>query len=146
MIERKHIGKVSEPHSVDVEKGRLRFFAKAIGEKDPVYFDESAAMAAGYRSIPAPPTFIFSLELEQPNPFAVLEELEIPLGKILHAEQAFSYLESVCAGDTITLQSEVTDIYERKGGALEFVVQVFSAKNQDDTLVATMRRTIVVRH
>ncbi|MGH9725342.1 MAG: FAS1-like dehydratase domain-containing protein, partial [Candidatus Acidiferrales bacterium] len=37
MIDRKHIGKTRPPHTVDVEKGRLNFFAKAIGETNPIY-------------------------------------------------------------------------------------------------------------
>ena len=41
---------------------------------------------------------------------------------------------------------KVTDIYDKKGGALEFLVQEYTAKNQDDVLVAEMRRTIVVRN
>jgi acyl dehydratase len=146
MIDRKHIGRVSTPNTVDVEKGRLKFFAKSIGETNPIYTDEAAAKAAGYRSIPAPPTFIFSLDLEQENPFADIEAMGINLGKILHAEQAFTYHESICAGDTITLRSKVTDIYDKKGGALEFMTQEYTAKNQDDTLVAEMRRTLVVRN
>jgi acyl dehydratase len=146
MIDKSHIGLVSESHSVNVEKGRLKFFAKAIGETNPIYFDEAAAKAAGYRSIPAPPTFLFSLDFEQKNPFAVLETLKIQLGKVLHAEQSFNYYASVCAGDTVTLQSKVIDIYDKKGGALGFVVQEFTVMNQDDTLVAKMQRTIVVRN
>ena len=146
MIDRKHLGRESTPNTVDVEKGRLKFFAKSIGETNPIYTDEVAAKAAGYRSIPAPPTFIFSLDLEQENPFADIEAMEINLGKILHAEQAFTYHEPICAGDTITLQSKVTDIYDKKGGALEFLVQEYTAKNQDDTLVAEMLRTLVVRN
>ena len=62
MLDRKNIGRISKPHTVEVEKGRLKFFAKAIGETNPIYTDESAARAAGYRSLPAPPTFIFSLD------------------------------------------------------------------------------------
>jgi acyl dehydratase len=146
MIDKSHIGLVSESHSVEVEKGRLKFFAKSIGETNPIYFDEAAARAAGYQSIPAPPTFLFSLDFEQENPFAVLEALEIQLGKVLHAEQSFTYFASVCAGDTVTIQSKVTDIYDKKSGALEFVVQEFTVTNQDNTLVAKMQRTIVVRN
>ena len=146
MIDKKHIGRISKPNTVDVEKGRLKFFAQAIGETNPIYRDEEAAIAAGYRSIPAPPTFAFSLDLEQDNPFGDIEAMGINLGKILHAEQAFTYHVPICAGDSITLQSKVTDIYDKKGGALEFLVQEFSVKNQDDTLVAEMRRTLVVRN
>jgi acyl dehydratase len=146
MIDKSHIGLVSEPHSVDVEKGRLKFFAKSIGETNPIYFDEAAARATGYRSIPAPPTFLFSMDFEQENPFAVLEALEVQLGKVLHAKQSFDYFTSVCAGDTVTIQSKVTDIYDKKGGALEFVAQEFTVTNQDNTIVAKMQRTIVVRN
>ena len=146
MIDRKHIGRVSKPNTVEVAKGRLKFFAKSIGENNPIYSDEESAMAAGYRSIPAPPTFLFSLDFEQENPFAVLEALGVQLGKVLHAKQSFTYFEQICAGDTITLQSKVADIYDKKDGALEFVVQEFTATNQDNTLVAKMQRTIVVRN
>jgi acyl dehydratase len=146
MIDKKHLGRESKPNSVDIEKGRLKFFAKSIGETNPIYTDEAAAQAAGYRSIPAPPSFLFSIDLEQDNPFADIEDMGINLGKILHAEQAFTYHEPICAGDTITLQSKVTDIYDKKGGKLEFLVQQYTAKNQDDTLVAEMRRTLVVRN
>src|SRR3546814_18144314 len=62
MIDReRHIGIVSEPRVVDVEAGFLKFFAKAAGETDPVYFADAAARAAGHPSIPVPPTYFFSL-------------------------------------------------------------------------------------
>jgi acyl dehydratase len=146
MIDKKYLGRESKPNSVDIEKGRLQFFARSIGETNPIYTDEAAAKAAGYRSLPAPPTFVFSIDLEQDNPFADIEDMGINLGKILHAEQAFTYHEPICAGDTITLQSKVTDIYDKKGGKLEFLVQNYTAKNQNDTLVAEMKRTLVVRN
>lgn len=146
MIDRKHIGMKSAPHRVEVEKSRLRFFSKAIGETDPIYTDEEAARAAGYASLPAPPTFAFCLEMEKPNPFEDLELMGINLGKVLHAEQSFSYHAPICAGDVLTFETRVSDIYEKKGGALEFVVQDCSVRNQTGGLVAELRRVIVVRN
>jgi acyl dehydratase len=146
MIDKKHIGRLSKPHTVMVEKGRIRFFAKSIGETNPVYFDEDEARKAGYRSIPAPPTFLFSLDLERDNPFDDMEAMDIPLGKLLHAEQSFTYHEVVCAGDTVTIQSKVSDIYDKKDGALEFIVQNYTFKNQSGQLTAEMQRTLVVRN
>ena len=134
------------PHSVDVEKGRLRFFAKAIGETDPVYTDEEAAHAAGYRSLLAPPTMAFCLEMDKPEPFAVLKELGVDLGRILHGEQAFEYHADICAGDTLTYRTKVSDIFDKKDGALEFIVEDTTVTNQEGARVATMRRTIVVRN
>ncbi len=146
MIDKKHIGLKSAPHRVEVEKGRLRFFAKAIGETNPIYTDEEAAKAAGYASLPAPPTFVFCLEMEQPNPFEDLETMGIDLGKLLHAEQSFRYHAPICAGDCLTFEKQVSDIYDKKGGALEFVVQDSRVKNQTGELVAELRRVIVVRN
>lgn len=146
MIEKKHIGLKSPPHTVEVEKGRLRFFAKAIGETNPIYTDEAAAKTAGYASLPAPPTFVFCLDMEKPNPFEDLETMGINLGKVLHAEQNFTYHAPIYAGDSLTFETHVSDIYEKKDGALEFVIQDCSVKNQTGALVAELRRTIVVRN
>ncbi len=68
MIDRKHIGLELQPLTVEIEKGRLRMFAQATGQDDPIYSDEAAARAAGYRSLPVPPTFLFSLGFEKPIP------------------------------------------------------------------------------
>ena len=146
MIDRSFIGWVSPPSTVEVEKGRLRFFAQAIGETNPLYTNEAVAQAAGYRSLPIPPTFLFCLEMENPGTFKLLEILNVSLGRILHGEQSFKYHQPVCAGDSITFQSTVSDIYSKKGGALEFIVQDTTARNQDEVLVGEMRSVIVVRN
>ena len=78
MIDRRHIGHAMPPFSTEVEKGRLRFFAKATGQADPVYTDEGAARAAGYSGLPVPPTFLFCLEMDAPNPGAIRELLDLP--------------------------------------------------------------------
>lgn len=146
MIDRKHIGLELKPHTVEVEKGRLRFFAKATGQTDPIYTDEAAAQAAGYRSLPVPPTFLFCLDMEVPNPFELLEIMDIDLGSILHGEQSFTYHQDVCAGDRVTFRTQVVDIFEKKNGTLEFVIQDTKVTNQNQEQVADLRRVIVVRN
>lgn len=128
---------------VDVEKGQLLFFAKATGERNPVYLDEELARAAGHRALPAPPTFTFSLAFHAPT---TVEDLGVDMRLILHAEQSFCHHAQIYAGDRITLTGEVVDIYEKKGGALEFIVQRTRAANQDGVLCTEMDTTIVVRH
>lgn len=146
MIDKSHIGRLLPAHSVEVEKGRLRFFAKAIGETNPVYTNEAAAQAAGYRSLPVPPTFLFSLEIERPDPFAWFSDLGLDLGKILHGEQSFSYHVTACAGDVLSFASRIADIFEKKGGALEFLVKETRVTNQDGVLVAELKSVIVQRN
>lgn len=146
MIDRNHIGLELDPLTVDVEKGRLQFFAKATGQNDPIYVDETAAQAAGYPALPAPPTFLFSLELENPDPFKMFDILGVDLTRILHGEQSFTYGKPICAGDTITLKSKIMDIFDKKHGAMEFIVQSTLATNQHGEDVGQAVRTIVVRN
>jgi acyl dehydratase len=149
-IDRRHVGETSEPRTVDVEKGFLAFFAKATGETNPIYFDEAAARAAGHPAIPAPPTYLFSLHLAAPAERGDLldpkDGIGIEMHRILHGEQSFTYHRPIYAGDRLTLTTTTADIYEKKGGALEFVVQETKAVGQDGVLRAEMRAVVVVRN
>lgn len=146
MIDKQHIGKIFPAHTVEVEKGRLRFFAKVIGETNPVYVDEAAAQAAGYASLPVPPTFLFSLEMEKPAPFSWFSEIGLNLSRILHGSQSFSYHAPVCAGDVLTFSSRISDIFDKKNGALEFVVKDTMVTNQHGVHVADLSSVIVQRN
>ena len=146
MIDRRHIGHELAPYRVQVEKGRLRFFAKATGQADPVYVDEEAARAAGHPSLPVPPTFLFCLEMESPNPAAIRELLGMDYRTLLHGEQGFTYHAVAHAGDTLTFTQRIEDIYDKKNGALEFVVRKTRVTNQRDELVAELRCVTVQRN
>ncbi len=146
MADKSLIGRSLGVTVADVEKGRLRFFAKAIGETDPIYFDEAAARAAGHRSLPVPPTFLMCLQGEGRDLVQTLKVLGFDLARILHAEQEFVYHRMAYAGDTLTFDTKVGDVYDKKGGALEFVVQETRITNQDGEHVADMRSSVVQRN
>ena len=146
MISKDFIGYESPPFTTTVEAGRLRFFARATGQRDPVYVDEDAARAAGYSSLPVPPTFLFGVEMESSQSFQMLDKMGVDLGRIVHGEQRFEYHGDICAGDTLTFVTRVTDIYDKKGGALDFIVQTTSVANQHRACVADLHRVIVVRN
>ncbi len=146
MADKSLIGRSTGVTTVEVEKGRLRFFAKAIGETDPIYTDEAAAKAAGYRSLPVPPTFLMCLESEGRNPQAIVEDvMGFDLGRILHAEQGFTYHAMAFAGDVLTFDTHIVDVYEKKGGALAFVVQETRVTNQAGEHIADLRSSLVQR-
>ena len=146
MIDRKWIGHETAASVLPIERSRLQFFAKAIGETQAIYTDRDAAQAAGYADLPAPPTFLFAAELDSGAVDDVLAKLEIPLAKLLHGEQSFTYHQPACVGDTVTVTSRIEDIYDKKNGALEFVVKASKAVNQRGELVAEMRSVLVCRH
>ncbi len=146
MIDRKWIGHETPASVLPIERSRLQFFSKAIGETQPIYTDRDAAQAAGYPDLPAPPTFLFAAELDSGAVDDLLAKLEIPLAKLLHGEQSFIYHQPACVGDTVTVTSRIDDIYDKKNGALEFVVKASKAVNQHGELVAEMRSVLVCRH
>ena len=146
MIDKKWIGHKLPASVLPIERSRLQFFAKAIGETNPIYTDTSAAREAGHPDLPAPPTFLFAAELDSGAVDRLLEDLEIPLAKLLHGEQSFTYQRPACVGDTVTVYSKITDIYDKKKGALEFVVKTSRAVNQQSEVVAELRTVLVCRH
>ena len=146
MIDKRWIGFKLPVSELNIDRSRLRFFAKTIGETSSIYTDVEAARAAGHADLPAPPTFLFAAELDSGASDQLLQKLEVPIAKILHGEQSFCYHQSACAGDTITVHSQVDDIYDKKNGALEFIVKSSRATNQHEQLVAEMRTVIVVRN
>ncbi|WP_064577002.1 MaoC family dehydratase N-terminal domain-containing protein [Cupriavidus gilardii] len=146
MIDRQYIGHRMAPFTVPVEAGRLRLFAKATGQQDPVYSDEAAAHDAGHPALPVPPTFLFCLEMDAPNPAAIRELLGLDYRRLLHGEQHFTYHAMAYAGDRLTFEQCIEDIYEKKGGALEFVVRRTRVSNQHGAHVADLRTVTVMRH
>jgi acyl dehydratase len=142
MIDKKHIGMKLPVYKATAEAGQLRFFAKAIGETNPIYIDESAARDAGHPGLPLPPTFLFSLEFQIPSN-AWRDELGIITSRILHGEETFKYHRMAYAGDTLQFETHIADIYDKKGGALSFVVRESRVTNQRGEHVADLRSVLV---
>ena len=146
MFDPKFVGHSFPTKTIKVEEGKLRFFSKTIGETNPIYFDKDAARKAGYRSLLVPPTYPFSLTLEGES----LEEKYVPvgmdLGKLLHVAQKFEYFKEFCAEDTVTIDAKIIDIFQKKGGALDFLIEKQTLRNSDGDLLATLTQTFIMRH
>jgi acyl dehydratase len=143
-LDRGIIGSSSPTHTVEVERGRLRFFAEATGQNNPVYVDVEAAKAAGHRDLPVPPTFLFCLNMAGPNPSQLLLDQGIDLRACLHGTQRFTYHAQACAGDELTFSTSITDVYEKKGGALGFIDRT-TRVTRGGELIAELVCTVVVR-
>jgi acyl dehydratase len=146
----KHLGVVSEPRIVEVELGFLKFFAHATGETDPVYFDDAAARAAGHPAVPAPPTYLFSLFNSAPakrgSVYGHEGGINVDMRLLRHGEQKFVYHKPIYAGDRLTLTTTTSDIYVKRDGALEFVVQDTRAVNAAGEVCIEMTAVSVVQH
>ncbi len=126
----------------EVERGRLRFFARVTGQTAPEYVDVEAARAAGHRDLPVPPTFLFCLNMDAADPFGLLDELGVDRLTFLHVEQSFEYHAQAYAWDTLTFSTVVSDVYDRRGGALGFLVLAVDA-TRDGELIGRMTSTLL---
>jgi acyl dehydratase len=109
------IGKLYAPVVYAVGREKVREYAAAVGESNPLYYDLEVARAAGHADLPAPPMFVvvycssaFMTALFDP-------ELEIDFAHLVHGAQAFEWQQPVVAGDEITTTLSVKDISERAG-------------------------------
>jgi acyl dehydratase len=96
----------SEPY--EVSRVKIREFADAIGDPNPIYRDPEAAKAAGHPDVVAPPTFPIVVTLG--DPALVDPALGLNYAMIVHGEQRFEYTRPLRAGDVITTTTTITDI------------------------------------
>jgi acyl dehydratase len=142
---------------VTVSRTDIARYARAIGETDPTHFDPEAAQAAGHPDVVAPPYFPYTIRMTAAN-LRAKEELasdgsatvDVPpveTTRAMAGETTIEFGVPIHAGDTITLEKRITDIYEKEGrsGALVFVVQEFTFTNQDDELVMRESFTRIYR-
>ncbi len=141
-FDRSALGLESAPVSYEVEKGAIRKFADAIGDEDPIYYDEQAAQAAGFKTIIAPPTFLCIFRPQE------LPDLNIQFGRVrLNGGNEYEYYQPLYAGDTITVTAKYADVNERTGrtGKMVFVITELTFKNQHGEVIAKGRNTGIMR-
>ena len=145
MFDRSLIGKKYPQIIFEIKEERLKLFAKATGQSDQLYTNVKFAKEKGHPSLLAPPTFLTVVSMEQEDPYQYLKDLTIQMGKLLHANQEYIYLLPIYAGDILRMESEITDIFDKKEGSLQFVVFTSTYRNQDKVIVGKAKTTLVVR-
>lgn len=140
-------GKEYPPYVVTVERGRIKDFARAIGDLSPFYLDDAVGRASEWGDIIAPPTFPITFRDETADSAAILRDLGIDISRVLHGEQQFEHFRPVRPGETYLCRTKIVDIYEKSGksGPMAFVVRESSVTDGDNEIVALMRHITVIR-
>jgi acyl dehydratase len=137
------IGKTYPPVVYAVGREKVREFARAVGETDPLYLEVEAARAAGYPDVVAPPMFAVVYSAPAVGPAVLDPEVGINLALMVHGSQEFVWGPLVVAGDEITTRASVKDIQERDGRG--FYVFESVSENQKGETVCTGTWTNIVR-
>jgi acyl dehydratase len=137
------VGKQWQPVAYEVGLEKIREYARAVGETNPVHLEREAALAAGFRDVVAPPMFCVVYSVPAMGPAVLDPEVGINLAAMVHGSQEFVWGEPVCAGDVITTQPRLADLYEKDGRG--FYVFVSESTNQDGALTVRGTWTNLVR-
>jgi len=137
-----------------VTKRDIKRFAQAIGETNPIYFDENYAKSTKYGVVLAPPLFcqIFTFEDvppdQLPNDGSPTEiDVPIPAQRTVGGASSYEIFQRVKVGDQITAKSMLTDVFTKQGksGKLYFVVIETEFSDQEKKLVAKETATYIKR-
>lgn len=137
------VGKRYDPILYAVGREKVKEYALATGETNPIHLDHEAARAAGYADVVAPPMFAVVYAGRAMGPALFDPELGIDFARLLHGGQEFRWGPVVVAGDEVTTTLEVRDVAER--GGMKFYVFESTSINQRDELVCTGTWTDIVR-
>lgn len=147
------IGQESAPWTYEVTATSVRAFARGVGYTDPVYFDVDAAKAAGYRDLPAPPTYLGTpvfipgrSDDTFSNPREGQPRVNHGLKNVLDGGTEVEYHEDICAGDTLTGVSCVADLRVSDSKAIgKMLIVAIETRytNQSGKLAALLRSQVI---
>ena len=137
------IGRVSAPVTYAVGREKIREYAGAVGETNPLHADLEAARAAGHADLVAPPMFAVVYASPAIGPAFFDPAVGMDFARMVHGAQEFKWGPLVIAGDEITTEVEVAEISER--GGMGFYVFESRSDNQHGERVSTGTWTCIVR-
>lgn len=149
------VGRESEPVHADITATGAQRYAQAVGDLNPVYFDDDAARAAGYRSAIAPPTYVqYALvrgrpldQIREDGLFIGGSSVHLRVERTMFGGEEWDFLEPVHLGDRITARSRLAALDEKQGSKGPFVritrETVYS--NQTGAVVARSRQIGIAR-
>jgi acyl dehydratase len=86
-----------------------------VGESNPIYYERASARESGFRDVVAPPMFCVAY-CTVPMTRALFDpDLGIDMWRLIHGSQRYRWGEPVCAGDMITTECRLGDVYEKAG-------------------------------
>ena len=127
------IGATYPPDLYAVGREKIREYAAAVGEADPLHHDLEAARAAGYPDLVAPPMFAVVYGGRAVIPALFDPELQINFSMLVHGAQEFRWDGLVLAGDELSTTARVADISE-KGGLAFYVFESVSVNQRGETV------------
>ena len=147
MADKSAVGKEFPPYTWEVERGKIREMAQAIGDNNPIYTDREAAIKEGYKDAVASPTFITVPTFWMGIGAKILSELKINYSRILHGEERYEYYQEIYPGDVLTGHTKIVSIESKSGksGNMDIVTREILYTNQRNEPVLKAKSVTVER-
>lgn len=136
----------------ELGRASIRYFARAVGDDNPVYTDDAAARAAGHDGVVAPPTLVCETTQYVDGPrdaegYAGHSwHLDVPGTRLVRGGNAYAFHRAVRPTDVITATWRIDDVTARRrssGQELLVVTSTASYTNQHGDLLAENTETLV---
>ena len=147
---KQYIGKVDPPHLREVERGAIRRYADAVGDDNPLYYDEEYAKNTKYGGIISPPGFFGWAKKTISSSEGLIgligAMIEAGYPGILDGGMAYDFFLPVRVGDTLVGSPKVADISLKEGKTKMMILRFeTSYTNQNGDLVAKSYQTLIGR-
>ncbi|MFV0634059.1 FAS1-like dehydratase domain-containing protein [Demequina sp.] len=130
-----------EPY--EVTRVKIREFADAVDAWSGAHRDVAVAQAEGFQDLVAPTTF--AVVIAQRAEFHVVTDPEVGVdfSMVVHAEERFTHVRPLVAGDVITTTVHIESITQRAG--ISMVTTRAELTDADGAPVSTVTSTLAVR-
>ena len=137
------VGKTFAPTVYAVGREKIKEYALATGETNPLHLDHEAARREGFDDVVAPPMFCVVYSAPAVAPAIFDPEVGLNFALMVHGGQEFTWGPLVVAGDEISTAVSVQSIEQR--GDKGFYVFESVSRNQRDETVCVGTWTNIVR-
>ena len=138
------VGRVYPPDEpYQVTREQIAAFAEAVGATHPAHTDPAAARALGHADVVAPPTWAVVVAQRSEAAYVDDPAAGIDFSRVVHAEERFTYVRPITAGDTLVTTLRVDGVVERAG--LAMVTTCVEVADEAGAPVATVTSTLAVR-
>ncbi len=142
MLDVSYQGKEFDPYVFEVERGKIKELALAIGDDNPLFFDAKYAQEKGYKDVPAPLTFATVMNFwGYPEIWDKMIMVGIDIKKLLHAKEEYEYFAPIYPGDKI---SGTVSIESMRASTKMDMVTFKTTYKRDNEVVTVAKMSIII--
>ncbi len=131
------------PDHYEVEREKIREYAAAVKNDDPVFFEEKAAAELGYKGLPAPLTFISVFGYKAVAAFFEHANIATEDSQIVQVDQTLKFLQPIKVGDRLYCDVSIESI--RRAHGTDIIMTKQTVTNEAGDVVQETYTTLAGR-